>query len=232
MSMIWWFVPWLRPDEPGLERLGQHCRFTNNEEMVRARSGSQTFSPINFPTARLELTLEKFSLDCFFWQSYVLVSQNLRDAMAQEPWEVQYFPVDSSLSAQLPRSKNYMIMRVPVVENVSDPDRSEYEYLDVVGLEGLLLPRRIAIRRDFEPKHEMFRDRFFSNHVFCTDEFAVRILQEQCSGMRFVDPEHMDNTTRFRSLRGIEEESQEPGQEVSHTRLVQAIGDASNSMAR
>jgi hypothetical protein len=123
MSMIWWFVPWLQPDEPGLERLGQHCRFTNNEEMVRARSGSQTFSPINFPTARLELTLEKFSLDCFFWQSYVLVSQNLRDAMAQEPWEVQYFPVDSSLSAQLPRSKNYMIMRVPVVENVSGRSR-------------------------------------------------------------------------------------------------------------
>jgi hypothetical protein len=71
MSMIWWFVPWF-PDDPALARLGQHCRFTNNEEMVRARSGAQTFSPINFPTARLELTLEKFSLgwrrnQCWNW---------------------------------------------------------------------------------------------------------------------------------------------------------------------
>ena len=222
MSVIWWFVPRL-PDDPGLERLGERCRFTNNEEMVRARSGSQTFSPINFPTARLELTLEKFSLDCFFWQAYILVSQDLRDAIAQEPWEVQYFPVDASLSAPLPRSKNYMIMRVPVVENVSDGDRSDYEYMDIAGLETLLLPKRIAIRRDFQPKHEMFQDRFFSDYVFCTDEFAVRILQKRCSGIRFIDPEHMDKTSRFRSLRGIEEESQDSGQGVSSARLVQLI---------
>jgi hypothetical protein len=222
MSMIWWFVPWF-PDDPALARLGQHCRFTNNEEMVRARSGAQTFSPINFPTARLELTLEKFSLDCFFWQSYILVSQDLRDAMAQEPWAVQYFPVDASLSAPLPRSKNYMIMRVPVVENVSDLDKSDYEYMNVVGLEGVLSPKRIAIRRDFQPKHGMSRDRFFSNYVFCTDECAVRILQRQCSGMRFIDPAYMDKTLRFRSLRGIEEESQDPEQGETHTRLIQPI---------
>jgi hypothetical protein len=77
----------------------------------------------------------------------------------------------------------------------------------------MLFPRRIAIRRDFEPKHEMFRDRFFSNYVFCTDELAVRILQEQCSGIRFIDPEYMDKTLRFRSLQGIEEEESRESEE-------------------
>jgi hypothetical protein len=143
--------------------------------------------------------------------------------MAQEPWEAQYFPVDASLSAPLPRSKNYMIMRVPTVENVADLDKSDYEYRDIPGFGNSLVVRSIAIRRDFEPEHEMFRDRFFSNYVFCTDKFAVRILQRRCTGMRFVDAPRKRKTLRFRSLRGIEEEGLDPDQEVSPPRLVQAI---------
>jgi hypothetical protein len=61
----------------------------------------------------------------------------------------------------------------------------------------------------------IFRDSFFSAFIFCTDSLAVRVLEKQCSGVRFVDPEHMDDPMRFRSLRGIEEEHWGAAQDVS-----------------
>ncbi|HTW35644.1 MAG TPA: hypothetical protein VMD53_13580 [Rhizomicrobium sp.] len=63
----------------------------------------------------------------------MLVSQDLRDAMALRPQDIEYLPVDASLSAPVPRAKNYMIMRVPVVENISDPDQSDYEPATIDG---------------------------------------------------------------------------------------------------
>jgi hypothetical protein len=197
--------------------------------MIRARSGSQSFSPIDFPTARLEIAIEEFSLDCFCWESYFLVSQDLRKAIALNTADVQYFPVDASLSAPLPRSKNYMIMRVPVCEDMSDVDRSDYYYLTTRGLEGVMLTRHIAIKHGFEPKHEMFLDHFFGNRIFCTDKFAVRILQSRCTGIRFLNlgryrSRYLGSKTRFRSLRGLEEETRDRNHKWSHTRLVRAIG--------
>lgn len=227
MIGLWWFTRWL-PKEPWLDRMGLQCRFTNAEELSCAWSKAGELAPANFPIARLELTIEKFSLDCFCWQAYTLVSQDLRDAMALGPRDVHYFPVDSSLSAPLPRSKNYMIMHIPVVEKVSDPDRSDYHYTSVGGSEvgtfkKVMLADRIAMRREAKPKHELFSDSFFSGYLFCTEDFAVRVLKGEYSGMRFVDPGYMGNPMRFRSLRGIEEERWHSQGVVSHTRLVRAI---------
>lgn len=227
MTRIWLFYSkW--PDVPWVQDLGQYCRFTNKEEMIRARTGSQNFSPIDFPIARLEIAIEQFSLDCFWWEAYVLVSEDLRKVIALGRPDVQYFPVDSSLSAPLPRSKNYMIMRVPVSEDMSDLVRSDYHYTKIRGLEGLVLWNHIAIKRDFEPKHEMFRDYFFDNYIFCTDKFAVRVLQSRCTGIRFTDfgrfrRRRFGSKWRFRSLRGLEEETRDRNQRLLQTRLIRAI---------
>lgn len=226
MSDIWLFTPRL-PDEPGLNRLGQYCRFVNADEMLRAWRPARESAPSDFPAARLELTLESFSLDCFYWAAYTrpytLVSQDLRDAMALAPEDVQYLPVDASLSAPLPRSKNYMIMRVPVVENISDPDRSDFQIKNIAGLpENVIWPTRVAIRQDAEPAHEIFQDSFFAG-IFCTERLAARVLQRECTGMRFFHPEYLDNPMHFRSLRGIEEERWDPVQEKFHIKLVQGI---------
>ncbi len=135
--------------------------------------------------------------------------------MALGSRDVQYVPVDASRSAPVPRSKNYMIMHVPAVENISAPDRSIYH--GTAGTpERPILVGRIAIRHDADPKHDIFRDSFFPGFVFCTDELAVRVLQRQCSGIRFVDPWCIHEPLRFRSLGGIEEESRDAGREPSH----------------
>ena len=225
MSDIWWFTPWL-PDEPQLDRLGEYCRFVNVDEMFHAWREAKEPTPSDFPTARLELTLENFSLDCFFWganaRAYMLVSQDLRDAIG--PQGVQYLPVDASLSAPLPRSKNYMIMRVPVIENISDPNQSDYEIRNIVGLpKNFISATRIAIRQDARPKREIFQDSFFPG-IFCTERLAARILQRRCAGVHFYDPEYLNtNPMRLRSLRGIEEETWDPVQEKFHTKLIRAI---------
>lgn len=220
MNKIWWFTPCLS-DEPGLDRLGRHCRLTVGDEMMPARPNAHESVSNSFPTARLELTLESFSLDCFYWvdckslQPYLFVSEDLRGAMALDARDVQYLPVDASLSAPLPRSKNYMIMHTPVVENVSDPDQSIY-HGTAGSPEKPILVKRIAIRRDANPKHDIFRDSFFPGFVFCTDALAVRVLQRQCTGLRFVDPCHITYPIFFRSLRAGEEESRDTVQEESH----------------
>jgi hypothetical protein len=116
-----------------------------------------------------------------------------------------------------------MIMHVPAVEAVSDPGQSVYH-----GTEGTsekpILTGRIAIRHDADPQHDIFRDNFFSRFVFCTDELAVRVLQRRCSGLRFVDPWYLTYPMRFRSLRGVEEESRDAVQEVSH--IVSGVAEA------
>ena len=230
MNKLWWFIPRL-PDEPGLERMGEYVGFANDEELVRIRLAMRERAPSNFPTARLQIALQTFSLDCFLWPAYTpekgqqvftFVSRHMRDAMALGPRDVQYLPVDSSLSAPLPHSKEYMIMHVPGVETVSDPDRSVYEIRNIVGLpKGIKFTSRIAIRQDVKLEHEIFRDSFF-NRIFCTDELVTRILQQRCSGVRFFDPDYLDYPMRFRSGRGIEEETWDPVQEKPLTRLLQA----------
>lgn len=134
--------------------------------------------------------------------------------MALDPRDVQYLPVDASISAPLPRSKNYMIMRVPGVENVSDPEQSIYHGTAGASEEPILI-RRIAIGEGADPKRDIFRDSFFSRYIFCTDELAVRVLQRRCSGIRFVDPWCLTYPIRFRSLRGIGDECEDAEQELS-----------------
>jgi hypothetical protein len=229
MSKLWQFTPGV-PNEPGMEEIGRQCRITNGEEMVRVRLPVHGHAPSNFPTARLELTLEIFGLDCFVWgayapeeqqqQAFIFASRALRDAMALGPRDVQYFPVDSSFSAPLPRSKDYMIMHLPGVEDISDADRSEYRTTNVNGTK-CKFPSRIVFRKGVEPTHEIFRDRFFRDFI-CTDGLAVRVLQRRCSGMSFADPDYLDYPRRLRSLRGIEEETWDPVQGRSQIKLLRA----------
>jgi hypothetical protein len=61
------------------------------------------------------------------------------------------FDVDSCGSASLPRSKRYQLMRVPVAEDVTDPERSDHT--------GAHVP--VAFSLDAKPAREIFYDRLF-----------------------------------------------------------------------
>jgi hypothetical protein len=117
-------------------------------------------------------------------------------------------------------------MHVPVTEDVSDLKNSDYlcrHYPD--GSVEIMSPCVPAFREDAQPTHQIFADRSFKT-VYCTDEFAVRILRAGCSNVIFMHPSHgYPNLSRhFRTLRGIEEIVKwDDSEGVLHTRLIREI---------
>jgi hypothetical protein len=226
MRRIWGFAPWL-PYEIELKRLVRHCEFINGMELTLARPPADQFAPANFPVAQLRLTLEEFDVDCFLFNSFSLVSARMRDVMALSPTAVEYLDVDASLSAPLPRSKGYKIMRVIAAEEAADVDKSVYSAGRVVGgPSSLKLATRIALRSDLEPASELFRDKFFRGYELCTDSLAVKLLQNHCTGVRFLDLDHLSiaEPKRFRTLRGVEEAGEwDPVSKIFHTTLIEAV---------
>jgi hypothetical protein len=219
-------MPWLAY-HVSLGKLIRHCRFSNDAEMFRSHPVAGEFERDELPTAKLELTIENFEFDCFPVGSFTLVSEKMRSAMALGPADVQYFEVDASQSAPLPRSKRYQIMHIPVTEDVSDPENSDYSCLH--SSDGSVRPTGspnfLAFRPDAEPKHEIFYDRYF-RIIYCTDDFALRVLQAHCSGMRFFDParHYAGNSGAFRTLRGVEQEiTWDPFRKKLRTELIREI---------
>jgi hypothetical protein len=223
VTLFWMFMPWLSY-HVSLSKFNKHCRFLNDAEMFESHLAAGEFAENGLPTAKLELTLESFDADCFLKGSFTLVSEKMRSVMALGSADVQYFEVDASLSARLPQSKRYQIMHVPVTEDVSDPQNSEYTCHHLSdGSVTSGSPRAVAFRADAEPTHEIFYDRFFKV-VYVTDEFALRILRAGCSGARFFDPAARFNFFAFRTLRGVEEEvTWDPFRKKLRTKLIREI---------
>ena len=228
MNRFWQFAEW-RPYEFDGETFIKHCSFLNNEEVVNAGiMTTHDFRREPFPIVQLAITLPEFDADCFRWNAFTFISERMRDAMALGPAEIQYFDVDASASAPLPRSKNYKVMNIPITEDISDPALSNYQMrrLTPDTPEVPILVHEIAIQPDARPTHHLFWDKFFRGYVFCTDALAMRVLRAGCTGVRFFDPSRMSliRPKRFRTLRGVEETGDwDSVNKVLHTTLVEAI---------
>jgi hypothetical protein len=225
MIRIWKFFPRL-PDDIDKEELGGNCAFLNWEEVFAAGLWvGRVRSPL--PVVQLKLTLESFEVDCFSFQYRTLVSRRLRDAMALDPSAVQYFDVDASQSAPKAKAMDYKVLNVSVTEDVTDQQSSNFRM-------GSLMPggpsvvtdlQSIAFRRDAQPKHPLFCDRFFAGHLFCTDDLALRVLRAGCTGIQFLDTAqlHFARAMRYRTVQGVEESVWDPEAEITKTRLVEEI---------
>jgi hypothetical protein len=223
MKTFWVVTPWSphwdwRPFWSGYE-------FSNVAEISPLLPAAGEFAGAAVPASRIEFTIEDFSDDCFRLGKFMFVSEKMRRVMALGPADIQYFDVDSSQSAPLPRSKRYQLMHVPVVEDVTDPDRSDYKFRHrPEGDELWGAPDAVAFRPDAEPAHEIFYDRFFKI-ALCTDEFALRVLRAGCTGMRFLDPAQLNGAgSCHRTLRGVEKTDEwDPVRMVSYTKLLREI---------
>jgi hypothetical protein len=223
LKTLWMFTAWLPDSVNGGQLLGR-CEFPNGLELVGARPVAGEFVRNDLPTLQIEFTDEDYDRDCFDWNGFTFVSEKMRRAMALGPSDIQYLEVDSSRSTPLPRSKRYQIMHVPVTEEISDPERSDYFFRHRPGgaieVEGP--PNAVAFRPDVDPAHEIFYDRFFKV-IFCTDELALRILRAGCREIRFVDPVDLRGWNRYRTLRGIEESEWDPKRKIFRDKLIQEI---------
>ena len=222
MKTFWMFMPWM-PLISGA-KIRNRCTILRTSEISDEGPVAGRFVRDGLLTVKLILTLEDFDLDCFSRNGFTFVSEKMRHAMALGPSDIQYFEVDASESAPLPRSKHYMTMHVPVTEDVADLQNSDYlieHHSD--GSQGVGTLFSLVFRIDARPAHEIFHERSFK-HIYCTDEIALRVLQAGCSGAFFVDPSRWSGggNLRFRSLRGLEEVV-EWDSKVMRTELVREI---------
>jgi hypothetical protein len=225
-----WIVEACRPSHyrlisaPAGGPVTTYCDIENESELhaaVRCLGRPRT---LPLPVARLKITREDFAADCFSWNLFLFVSEDMRRAMAFDPSQVRFYEVDSSASAALPRSKTYQIMDPAVSADVSDLERSVYRVRQFASgrllkmIESGQYPKpdrpmtlieadRIAFRPDAASEHDLFCDRFFDKHIVCTNDFATRILKARLTGMRFIDPMTASPKfkRRYRTLRGLEE---------------------------
>jgi hypothetical protein len=224
MKTFWVVTPWF-PHWGNWKPLWSGYEFPNAAELLPLLPADGEFAAAAPPTARIEFTVEDFGDDCFRLGRFMFVSEAMRRAMALGPSDIQYFDVDSSQSAPLPRSKRYQLMHVPVAEDVTDPARSDYQFRHrPEGNELWGAPDVVAFRPDAEPAHEIFYDRFFKI-ALCTDAFAMRVLRAGCTGMRFLDPARLDHVESCtRTLRGVEKANEwDPVRKISYTKLIQEI---------
>jgi hypothetical protein len=224
VKTFWVIAPW-SPHWDGLNPLGSGYKFCNAAEIGPLLPAAGEFAAAALPTARLEVTREDFDDDCFRLGKFMFVSEEMRRVMALGPSDIEYFDVDTRQSAPLPRSKRYQLIHVPVAEDVTDPERSDYTFRHrAEGVELWGFPSAVAFRPDAAPTHEIFYDRFFKI-ALCTDEFALRVLRSGCTGMRFLDPTQLDYTGRCRrTLRGVEKSDEwDPVRKVSYTKLIREI---------
>jgi hypothetical protein len=205
--------------------LVDHCALLDGTDLIMPDLIPGQHAPSERQTAKLILTLEDFDADYFMWSGYRFVSEKMRRAMALGPSDIQYFDVDASESAPLPKSKHYQIMHVPVTEYMTDQKNLVYRPLSVPSSSvESRLASAVASGRAAEPTHEIFYDRF-RDFVFCIDEFAMRVLQSDCSGINFWDP--FDYFARrglhFRTLRGIEETRWDPASNSARRYLIRSL---------
>jgi hypothetical protein len=158
------------------------------------------------PIIELAITNEEFDSDFFEWDGHYYVSERMRMAMALTPSAVRFFEVDAAQSAPLPRSKNYQAMQVLAFEDVSDPDKSEYDRSDPPPDEplGPYQVRNLAFRSDAKPRHDIFYDSFYWFQPFVTDDLALRVLRAGCVGLTFSSPNLWQGESVVRTLRGAE----------------------------
>jgi hypothetical protein len=205
VTTFWMFVDWAVYREDSQLRRG--CAAFRTSKVSKEWPVAGAFVREGLLTAKLTVTLEDFDRDCFRWNGLSFVSERMRRAMALGPSDIQYFDVDASESAPLARSKNYQVIHVPVTEDVSDLENSDYTVRHCAdGSLKIDSPLNVVFRADARPAHELFYDRSFK-FIYCSEAFAVRVLQAGCSGAFFFDPSCWSGgaNQRIRTRRGVEE---------------------------
>jgi hypothetical protein len=205
VTTFWMFVDWAAYRKDAQFR--RSCTAFRTSKVSNEWPIAGAFVHEELLTAKLTVTLEDFDRDCFSWNGLSFVSERMRRTMALGPSDIQYFDVDASESAPLPRSKNYQVMHVPVTEDVADLENSDYTVRHCAdGSLKIDHPHNVVFRADARPAHELFYDRSFK-FIYCSDAFAARVLQAGCSGAFFFDPSRWSGgaNQRIRTRRGVEE---------------------------
>jgi hypothetical protein len=187
------------------------CRIHNGPELMRSGRHGFRNQIGELPTVQVQFKLDDFDWDYFTWHGLMFVSEYMRKVMALDPSEARFYDIDDSLSPPAPREMKYQIMEP--LRDLPIADRAALEAEWAKNKESAIAdptsipsgPTGLALLQDVTPAHELFYDDHY-RRLFCTDAFALRLLQAGCVGMAFADPTHLyGEQCRFRTLQGVEE---------------------------
>ena len=194
-------------------------RLIKDEEIeLRYRRGSMAIAgdpvlPNGFPRPILSLPPLDFDLDFFTQSGMIFVSRRFRDALAQPPGVVQYWPVDLVRASDEAHGQDYMLLRILASEPAMDLGRSVYnESQSTNRRTGEVLTWRDAVNRivpieGIVSRTEIFRVEEDKFTILVTDALAERVLRAGCDGVSFDEPEtigmHGREAQRRRTADGI-----------------------------
>ena len=224
MKTFWMFVYWARRHGNNGQTSGI-APFRAPRSRPRKRRSLGRFVRDGSLAAKLTLTLENFDLDCFYWDGFTFVSEKMRQRNGAWPLRHPIF-----------RRRCKRVRPAAAIKKLSNhacsgdggrrrSRRTRTMFAAIVRMvpsSRPACPLSLVFRRDAEPTHEIFYDKFFKI-IYCTDEFALRVLRAGCSGALFFDPSHPSgNDIRLRTLRGVEKIAKWT-REVFRTKLIEEI---------
>ena len=180
-------------------RVVNHAEFDEMlTELLYTRSmkiAGDPLIPDGSPRPILSMPPLDFEPDFFNHQNLLFVSRRLREALAQPPDVVQYWPVDLIRASDEAYEQDYMLMRILAWQEAMDKDRSIYTREDIVnrraGEELVFISyiQSFVPRPDLVPRTEIFRSAESGLTIFVTDALAERVLRAGCDGVSFREPE-------------------------------------------
>lgn len=196
--------------------------FVNSSDISRALRrfygslpGDAPFSqplPADFPTPVLRMPDKSFLPD--YKGIRHMVSARMREAMALPLEAAQFLPcqiTDDSVDGT--RERGYCLMHLRVAQPAMDLEQSDCNqewgtshktgkaYLSVTNV------KRLVLRSDIEPMHDLFGIAEHPTTVLATDALAERVQRAGCTGVVFLEPEtayaYESEKRRYRTLDGV-----------------------------
>ena len=166
--------------------------------------------PSDFLRLRLAMPGRAFAPDFISHGIYDIVSQRLKEAMAQPEEVVQFLPIELVKSSPRAKAQNYQLIRILARQPAMDLERSDCELEDftnrITGVPGKR-PRdisRMVLRDDLRPHSEIFRVDESPTYVLASDALVLRVLRAGCTGIEFRDPSDWEGRMTIQHIRSID----------------------------
>ena len=149
--------------------------------------------PVGSPHPIMSLPAN-FAPDYFELEDWMFVSQRFRDALAQPPNVVQYWPVELIEASEAAWKQDYLMLRVLAWQSAMDMSRSIYKQEEITNrrtgekLTAIHWIDRFVPLPGLNAQSAIFRSLENGLSILVTDALAERVMQAGCEGVCFREP--------------------------------------------
>ena len=136
-----------------------------------------------------------FAPDYFELEDWMFVSQRFRDALAQSPDVVQYWPVEFTEASEAAWKQNYLMLRILAWQPAMDLSQSVCKQEEITNrrtgekLNSVHGIKRFVPLPGLRAQTEIFRSAEQYCSILVIDALAERVMQAGCEGVCFREPQ-------------------------------------------